>query len=121
MLRIGWGGRFCSDRVKAWAFRSAEGERCSSAKEFQELQSGHLPSHFGDWWPQFWQAKTVLTFIMGGPSVAKRNYNLAGSGMSMKDKKFTECLQGAFSSVFSLRDFFFSSPLQSRQPIHRVR
>jgi hypothetical protein len=40
--------------------RSAAGETTSSTKEFQEPQSGHLPSHLGDWYPQFWQPKTVL-------------------------------------------------------------
>jgi hypothetical protein len=29
---------------------------------FHEPQSGHFPSHLGDWLPHFWQAKTVLCF-----------------------------------------------------------
>jgi hypothetical protein len=29
---------------------------------FQAPQSGHFPSHFGDWLPHFWQVKTVLCF-----------------------------------------------------------
>jgi hypothetical protein len=29
---------------------------------FQDPQSEHLPSHFGDWLPHFWQAKMVLSF-----------------------------------------------------------
>jgi hypothetical protein len=31
---------------------------CSSANEFQALQSGQRPSHFGDWLPHSVQEKT---------------------------------------------------------------
>jgi hypothetical protein len=48
--------------------RSPVGKPCpdvpnvSSAMLFQDPQSGHLPSHLGDWQPHFWQEKTVFCF-----------------------------------------------------------
>jgi HEAT repeat protein len=38
---------------------------------FHEPQSGHFPSHFGDWLPHFWQLKTVFCFT-GAPCVIQR-------------------------------------------------
>jgi hypothetical protein len=31
---------------------------------FHSPQSGHFPSHFGDWQPHFWQAYNVLIFAI---------------------------------------------------------
>jgi hypothetical protein len=38
-------------------------ETSSSAKQFQPLQDGHLPSHFDDMYPQCWQKKLVFVFF----------------------------------------------------------
>jgi hypothetical protein len=39
----------------------------SSTNRFHSPQEGHLPSHFGDCWPQFWQKNIVLIFFTGKP------------------------------------------------------
>jgi hypothetical protein len=35
----------------------------SSTNLFHSLQEGHLPSHFSDWCPQFWQKNWVFAFF----------------------------------------------------------
>jgi hypothetical protein len=39
------------------------GAVCSSPYEFQELQSGQRPSHFGDWLPHSVHEKTAAAFF----------------------------------------------------------
>ncbi len=36
--------------------------RTSSTRLFQAEQSGHLPSHLADWYPQLWQTYNVMVF-----------------------------------------------------------
>jgi hypothetical protein len=60
-----WAG---TSQIGTARVRSPEGDPCtglaadSSTMLFHEPQSGHFPSHLGDWLPHFWQAKMVLCF-----------------------------------------------------------
>jgi hypothetical protein len=55
-----------ADRTEAP--RSRAGMKASSTKESHLPQSGHFPSHFGDWYPQFWQLNRVLEAFFTVPN-----------------------------------------------------
>jgi hypothetical protein len=45
---------------------------------FHDPQSGHFPSHLGDWLPHFWQAKMVLCFT-DSPRKYQMSYEITAS------------------------------------------
>ena len=57
-------GSGVADALSAVGCSTAAG--CSSANEFQALQSGQRPSHFGDWLPHSVQEKTAAFFATAG-------------------------------------------------------